>query len=242
MSQAGALLELSHVSAAYGHVRVLHDVNLTVQAGELVVLLGANGAGKTTVLRCISRMLPMQGDLKLDGLSIRGRSTEEIAHLGVGHVPEGRGTFTDLSVLENLLVGARARARRMRDQIQRDLDTVYGYFPILAEYQSRPAGLLSGGQQQMLSLARALLSRPRLLLIDEPSLGLAPMVARDIVALIGRLRAEWGLAVLLVEQNARLALDVADRGYVLQSGRVIASGTAAELREGDLLRASYLGA
>jgi branched-chain amino acid transport system ATP-binding protein len=235
------LLELSHVSAAYGHVRVLQDVNLVIQPGELVVLLGANGAGKTTVLRCISRMLPVDGELTLDGQSIRGRSTEDVAHLGVGHVPEGRGTFTDLSVLENLLLGARARARLLRDRIGQDLETVYGYFPILDEFRSRPAGLLSGGQQQMLALARALLSRPRLLLIDEPSLGLAPMIARDIIALIGRLRTDWGLAVLLVEQNARLALDIADRGYILQSGRVIASGSAAELREGDVLRASYLG-
>jgi len=238
---SSTLLELSHVNAAYGHVRVLQDVSLRVQQGELVVLLGANGAGKTTVLRCISRMLPVEGELALDGQSIRGRSTEDVAHLGVGHVPEGRGTFTDLTVLENLLLGARARARRLRDQVGHDLDSVYGYFPILDEFRSRPAGLLSGGQQQMLALARALLSRPRLLLIDEPSLGLAPMIARDIITLIGRLRTEWGLAVLLVEQNARLALDIADRGYILQSGRVIASGSAAELREGDILRASYLG-
>jgi branched-chain amino acid transport system ATP-binding protein len=157
-------------------------------------------------------------------------------------VPEGRGTFTDLTVLENLLLGARARRKNLRTEIDRDLQAVLGYFPILAEYRQRPAGLLSGGQQQMLALARGLLSRPRLLLIDEPSLGLAPMVARDIISLIGRLRTEWSLAVLLVEQNARLALDIADRAYVLQSGRVIASGTASELREGDLLRSSYLGA
>jgi branched-chain amino acid transport system ATP-binding protein len=241
MVAAAALLELRQVRAAYGQVRVLHDVSLTVGPGELVALLGANGAGKTTVLRCVSRTLDAQGELTLSGQSIARRSTEAVAQMGVAHVPEGRGTFTDLTVVENLLLGARARARSLRSEMDRDLEAIYGYFPMLAEYRHRPAGLLSGGQQQMLALARALLARPRLLMIDEPSLGLAPMVARDIIALIGRLRTEWSLAVLLVEQNARLALDVADRAYVLQSGRVITSGTASELRKSDLLRSSYLG-
>jgi branched-chain amino acid transport system ATP-binding protein len=235
------LLELDSVRAAYGQVPVLHDVSLTIDGGELVALLGANGAGKTTLLRCISRLLPTQGRLMFAGQSLATRSTEDVAHMGIGHVPEGRGTFADLTVLENLLLGARARSRDARQFVGADLNTIYGYFPILAEYQQRPAGLLSGGQQQMLALARALLSRPKLLMVDEPSLGLAPIVARDIVTLIGRLRTEWSLAVLLVEQNARLALDIADRAYVLRSGRVIASGSGAELREGDLLRASYLG-
>jgi branched-chain amino acid transport system ATP-binding protein len=238
---AAPLLELQQVSAAYGQVRVLHDVSMTVQSGELVALLGANGAGKTTLLRCVSRLLPAQGQLSVNGQSLVGRSTEAVAQLGVAHVPEGRGTFTDLTVLENLQLGARARRKDLRTTMRRDLEAVFGYFPILAEYRHRPAGLLSGGQQQMLALARGLLSRPRLLLIDEPSLGLAPLVARDLISLIGRLRTEWSLAVLLVEQNASLALGIADRAYVLQSGRVIASGSAFELREGDLLRSSYLG-
>jgi branched-chain amino acid transport system ATP-binding protein len=238
---ATSLLDLQHVQAAYGQVQVLHDVSLSVESGELVALLGANGAGKTSLLRCISRLLDARGGLAVDGQPLAGLTTEGVARLGIAHVPEGRGTFSDLTVLENLLLGARARRTSWRAEMARDLDTVFGYFPILAEYRQRPAGLLSGGQQQMLALARALLSRPRLLLIDEPSLGLAPLVARDILALIGRLRTEWSLAVLLVEQNARLALDIADRAYVLQSGRVVASGTAVELLAGDVLRSSYLG-
>jgi branched-chain amino acid transport system ATP-binding protein len=236
-----SLLELRQMRAAYGHVPVLHDVSLAVDEGELVALLGANGAGKTTLLRCISRLVPTQGELGFAGVSLQGKATEDVARLGVAHVPEGRGTFTELSVRENLLLGIGARPRGARASVQADLAAVFGYFPILEQFQQRPAGLLSGGQQQMLAIARALLSRPRLLLIDEPSLGLAPLVARDIITIIGRLRADWGLAVLLVEQNAALALQVADRGYVLQSGRVIAAGTSAELGSGDLLRASYLG-
>jgi branched-chain amino acid transport system ATP-binding protein len=235
------LLELRGVSAAYGQVPVLRDVSLTVDEGELVALLGANGAGKTTLLRCISNLIPATGYLAFDGLPIGGKSTEQIARLGVAHVPEGRGTFAELSVGENLLLGARTRPRRLRGQLAADLEAVFGYFPILNEFRARPAGLLSGGQQQMLALARALLSRPRLLLVDEPSLGLAPLVAQEIVRLIGRLRREWRLAVLLVEQNAALALGIADRAYVLRSGRMIVAGAAAELRAGDRLRALYLG-
>ncbi len=238
------LLEIRHLRAAYGQVPVLHDVTLDVDEGELVALLGANGAGKTTLLRCISRLLPARGQLSFGGQSLLGRgwSTEHVARLGVAHVPEGRGTFTELTVHENLLLGARARPKHLRAASATDLGSVFGYFPVLREFADRQAGLLSGGQQQMLAIARALLSRPRLLLIDEPSLGLAPRLAHDLIRIVGRLREEWRLSVLLVEQNAALALGVADRGYVLQSGRVIASGSAAELRAGDLLRASYLGA
>jgi branched-chain amino acid transport system ATP-binding protein len=236
------LLELHQVTAAYGQVRVLHGVDLHVEQTEIVALLGANGAGKTTLLRCISRVVPARGEVSFGGTPLAGKSTEAVAQLGVAHVPEGRGTFGELSVSENLLLGARARPKSLRDQVKSDLEAVYTLFPILAEFRLRPAGLLSGGQQQMLAIARALLSRPKLLLVDEPSLGLAPMVARDIVRVIGRLREEWRLAVLLVEQNAALALDIADRGYVLQSGRVMLAGSAAELRAGDMLRASYFGA
>jgi branched-chain amino acid transport system ATP-binding protein len=236
------LLELHQVTAAYGQVRVLHGIDLHVEQTEIVALLGANGAGKTTLLRCISRVVPARGEVSFGGTPLAGKSTEAVAQLGVAHVPEGRGTFGELSVSENLLLGARARPKSLRDQVKSDLEAVYTLFPILAEFRLRPAGLLSGGQQQMLAIARALLSRPKLLLVDEPSLGLAPMVARDIVRVIGRLREEWRLAVLLVEQNAALALDIADRGYVLQSGRVMLAGSAAELRAGDMLRASYFGA
>jgi branched-chain amino acid transport system ATP-binding protein len=235
------LLELRQVTAAYGQVRVLHGVDLRVEQGELVALLGANGAGKTTLLRCISRLVPARGELVFDGTALGPKNTEGVARLGVAHVPEGRGTFGELSVHDNLLVGIQARPKSLRDHIQPDLATIFEMFPILAEFRRRPAGLLSGGQQQMLAIARALLSRPKLLLIDEPSLGLAPMVARDIVRIIGRLREEWRLAVLLVEQNASLALEIADRAYVLQSGRVMAEGPAAQLRAGDILRASYFG-
>jgi branched-chain amino acid transport system ATP-binding protein len=236
------LLELHQVTAAYGQVRVLHGVDLHVEETELVALLGANGAGKTTLLRCISRVVPARGEVSFGGTPLAGKSTEAVAQLGVAHVPEGRGTFGELSVYENLLLGARARPKQLRDQVKTDLAAVFALFPILAEFRLRPAGLLSGGQQQMLAIARALLSRPKLLLVDEPSLGLAPMVARDIVRVIGRLREEWRLAVLLVEQNAALALDIADRAYVLQSGRLMLEGPAAELRAGDVLRASYFGA
>ena len=236
-----SLLELRQVSAAYGQVRVLHGVDLRVESGELVALLGANGAGKTTLLRCISRLVPARGELLFDGIPLGPKNTEGVAKLGVAHVPEGRGTFGELSVHDNLLVGVQARPRSLRDQVKSDFAAIFSMFPVLAEFRQRPAGLLSGGQQQMLAIARALLSRPRLLLVDEPSLGLAPMVARDIVRMIGRLREEWRLAVLLVEQNAALALEIADRGYVLQSGRVLAEGPAAQLRAGDVLRASYFG-
>jgi branched-chain amino acid transport system ATP-binding protein len=235
------LLELRRVTAAYGQVRVLHGVDLHVESGELVALLGANGAGKTTLLRCISRLVPARGELLFQGTPLGAQSTEGVARLGVAHVPEGRGTFGELSVDDNLRLGVQARPKALEHQVKADLTTIFSTFPILAEFRHRPAGLLSGGQQQMLAVARALLSRPKLLLVDEPSLGLAPMVARDIVRMIGRLREEWRLAVLLVEQNAALALEIADRGYVLQSGRVMAEGQASQLRAGDVLRASYFG-
>ena len=231
-----ALLEVRGLRAGYGRTEVLRGVDLTVPEGSTVVLLGPNGAGKSTLLKTISGLLPVTaGDIRFRGEPIGRVSAHGRARRGVCLIPEGRGIFRRLTVRENLVV--QADAGGLNDAA----DRAAALFPVLADRLDQQAGTLSGGQQQMLALARALLSRPRLLLIDEPSLGLAPMVARDIIALIGRLRAEWSLAVLLVEQNARLALDVADRAYVLQSGRVIASGSASELRQGDLLRSSYLG-
>jgi branched-chain amino acid transport system ATP-binding protein len=237
-----ALLELSGVLASYDGVQALHGMDLTVSEGEMVALLGANGAGKTTTLRAISGTVAVEGSVRFDGEDVTGSPAHRVARLGVGHVPEGRGTFVDLTVEENLTLGALARGRRLRERVPADLDTVHGLFPVLREFSARQAGALSGGQQQMLAIARAILGRPRLLLVDEPSLGLAPMVTAEILQSLRDLQGEWGLAVLLAEQNARRALAIADRAYVLESGRVVASGDAADLREDAAVQDAYLGA
>ena len=237
-----ALLELAGVLASYDGVQALHGMDLSVSEGEMVALLGANGAGKTTTLRAISGTVAVQGSVRFDGEDVTGSPAHRVARLGVGHVPEGRGTFVDLTVEENLTLGALARGRRMRDLVASDLETVHGLFPVLREFSARQAGALSGGQQQMLAIARAILGRPRLLLVDEPSLGLAPMVTAEILQSLRELQGEWGLAVLLAEQNARRALAIADRAYVLESGRVVASGDAAALREDAAVQDAYLGA
>jgi branched-chain amino acid transport system ATP-binding protein len=233
-----ALLELEEVEARYGPVRALHGVSLTVEEGEVVAVLGANGAGKTTTLRAISGLVRRRGRIRLAGLDLRARSPESVARAGIAHVPEGRGTFVELSVRENLSLGAYTQTRAVaREAYQR----VVGYFPWIARRADQQAGTLSGGEQQMLALARALMQRPRLLLLDEPSLGLAPLVVRELYRTIERLNQEEGLAVLVVEQNAALALDVASRAYVLEAGRVAVEGAAAELRGDDAVRRSYLG-
>ena len=235
------MLRLRGVTAFYGRVQALFGVDLDVGPGELVALLGANGAGKSTVLRAISRLARTSGELSVNEHDLTRLSTDAVARLGVAHVPEGRGTFTELTVRENLTLAARARARGDRHLVAEDMQNVFEYFPSLEEFADRTAGSLSGGQQQMLAIARGVLARPQLLLVDEPSLGLAPLLAREILRQLGALRERWGLAILLAEQNAALALDVADRALILESGRVVASGRADELRRSDVVRASYLG-
>jgi branched-chain amino acid transport system ATP-binding protein len=227
------LLELSDVTADYGAVRALHGVSLAVDEGTAVSVLGANGAGKTTTLRAVSGTVRTGGTITYAGRSV-GRSPEQAARAGIAHVPEGRGTFVELSVWENLRLGAYTSRKA-------DFARVVAYFPWLEERRNQQAGTLSGGEQQMLALARALMSRPRLLLLDEPSLGLAPMVVRELFAIVARLNEEEGLTVLVVEQNANVALDASQRAYVLEAGRVAVEGTSDELRRNESVRRSYLG-
>ena len=231
------LLALRDVDARYGQVQALRGVSLTVGEGEIVAILGANGAGKTTTLRAISGTVRRSGTLELDGRSLARSGPEQTARLGVAHVPEGRGTFSELSVWENLRLGAHTR----RGPLTADFQRVLGYFPWLESRRAQQAGTLSGGEQQMLALARALMQRPRLLLLDEPSLGLAPLVVAEIFRIIRELNEREGTAVLLVEQNARTSLSTAARAYVLEVGAVAYAGTSGELSERDTIRRSYLG-
>jgi branched-chain amino acid transport system ATP-binding protein len=233
------LLELRDVEARYGAVRALHGVSLTVEEGEVVSLLGANGAGKTTTLRAISGAVRKTGDVTFDGKSISRHAPELVARLGVAHVPEGRGLFAELTVWDNLRMGAYVRGERKT--FKQEAPRVLGYFPWLEARKHQQAGTLSGGEQQMLSLARALVSRPRLLMLDEPSLGLAPTVVRELFGIVKHLNAEEGLSVLVVEQNANIALDASARAYVLEVGKIAVSGTSDELRRHEGVRRSYLG-
>jgi branched-chain amino acid transport system ATP-binding protein len=235
------LLELKDVHARYGPIRALHGVSLTVDEGEVVALLGANGAGKTTTLRSISSMTRTSGDIVFDGRGIARRSPEYAARLGIAHVPEGRGLFPELTVWENLRMGAVGPGRRRGARLEEEAKRVVGYFPWIDRRRDQPAATLSGGEQQMLALGRALVSRPRLLMLDEPSLGLAPTVVRELFAIVHRLNEEEGLTVLVVEQNATIALDVASRAYVLEVGRVAVEGTSDELQRHEGVRKSYLG-
>jgi branched-chain amino acid transport system ATP-binding protein len=234
-----ALLEVERLQASYGPVRALHGVDLTVAEGGVVAILGPNGAGKTTTLRALTGMVRTSGRMTLGGRSLAGLSTAEIARLGVAHVPEGRGTFPALTVEENLRLGAYTR--RDAAGIRADIARWYQLFPQLQERAGQPAGNLSGGEQQMLAIARALLLRPRLLLLDEPSLGLAPMVTRELFGVLGLVKREQGTTMLLVEQNANLALDLADHAYVLEAGRTVLAGAAADVRADERVRGAYLG-
>lgn len=235
-----ALLETKGLHARYGAIRVLHGIDLIVPEGKVTALLGANGAGKTTTLRAICRfMVQTSGSVTLAGQSIDSRSTEQIAKLGVGHVPDGRGTFLGLSTEENLRLGSYARSGR--DGIVEDMERIYGYFPALRERAGQQAGTLSGGEQQMLAIGRALMGRPRLLLLDEPSFGLAPLVVKDIFAIMRRINQEEKVSILLVEQNAKLALDLADTAYLLETGRVVLGGSSTDMRRNDAVRRAYLG-
>jgi len=233
----GAILTLSAVKAFYGDSEVLHGIDVAVEEGGMTVLLGANGAGKTTTLRAICGIVRSEGDIVFAGERIKGRSTEAIASLGVAHVPEGRGTFIGLTVEENLRLGAYTR----KSKPEADIARMYGYFPILAERRRQQAGALSGGEQQMLAIARALMMAPRLLVLDEPSFGLAPRIVEDIFAIVERIRREERVSVLLVEQNASLALDLADNAYLIETGYVVASGAAKKLADDPQIRRSYLG-
>jgi branched-chain amino acid transport system ATP-binding protein len=233
------LLEVKNLNAAYGSTSVLHGLSFTLQRGGITAILGANGAGKTTTLRAICGMCTRQGEVRLEGERIDQRKTEQITRLGVAHVPDGRGTFIDLTVEENLRLGAYTRSDRTG--IAQDFELVYGYFPKLAERRHQQAGTLSGGEQQMLAISRALMLRPRLLLLDEPSFGLAPLVVKEIFSIMRRINTQQKVSLLLVEQNANLALDLADHAYLLETGRIVLSGPSDEIKQNDSVRRAYLG-
>ena len=232
------LLELHGVTGGYGPVRVLHGIDMAVEEGEVAVVLGANGAGKTTTLRAISGMISAGGDIIFNGDRISRRHPEAVAKAGIAHVPQGRGTFGEFTVDENMRVGAVIRRDR---EVSADLDRWYSVFPRLGERRDQQAGSMSGGEQQMLAIARAMMSRPKLVLLDEPSLGLAPLITQELFRRLGEINQETGLTLLVVEQNANLALDIGHRGYVLESGRIATSGSAQDLKTDDAVRKAYLG-
>jgi branched-chain amino acid transport system ATP-binding protein len=233
------LLELRDVHARYGPIRALHGVTLAVEEGEVVALLGANGAGKTTTLRAVSGTVRRSGEILFEGKPIARRSPETIVRGGIAHVPEGRGLFSELTVWENLRMGAYVRGERRT--LKAEAARIIGYFPWLERRRNQQAGSLSGGEQQMLALARALVGRPRLLMLDEPSLGLAPTIVRELFGTVAQLNEKDGLTVLVVEQNANIALQTASRAYVLEVGKVAISGQSDELRRHEGIRKSYLG-
>jgi branched-chain amino acid transport system ATP-binding protein len=233
-----ALLEAKGLHAAYGETKVLHGIDFSVAEGGVTALLGANGAGKTTTLRAICGMVRTQGEITLAGKSIAGMATEDVVGRGVAHVPDGRGTFMELTVEENMRLGAIIRKDR---QVEADFERMFGYFPRLKERFRQQAGTLSGGEQQMLAITRALLLRPRLLLLDEPSFGLAPLIVKEIFNIMRRIRDEEKVSILLVEQNASLALAFAEDAYLLETGRIVVSGKASDISKDESIRRSYLG-
>ncbi|MBM3555881.1 MAG: ABC transporter ATP-binding protein [Alphaproteobacteria bacterium] len=234
-----AILEAKALEAYYGPSPVLKRISFTVEEGGITAILGANGAGKTTTLRAVCGMVRTTGEITLAGQRIDGKATEDIVRLGVAHVPDGRGTFVDFTVEENLRIGAYARGDRR--QIAEDMERVYGIFPRLKERHGQQAGTLSGGEQQMLAVSRALMLRPRLLLLDEPSFGLAPLVVQEIFRVMREINKTDKVSLLLVEQNAALALDLADHAYLLETGTVVISGTADQIRSDETVRKAYLG-
>jgi len=233
------VLQVRGLHAQYGPTRVLHGIYFEVQAGGITTILGANGAGKTTTLRAVCGMVRTQGEVLLGGEHIEGKPTESIVRMGVAHVPDGRGTFLNLTVEENLRMGAYTR--RDREQVLADYERIYSYFPRLRERLRQQAGTLSGGEQQMLAVSRALMLRPRLLLLDEPSFGLAPLVVQELFEIFRAINRDSGVSMLLVEQNAALALKLADQAYLLETGRVVISGSAESIRNDESVRRSYLG-
>ncbi len=234
-----SLLDVRNLQAFYGKTAALHGITFQVDEGSVTALLGANGAGKTTTLRAISGMIKRSGEILLRDRSLMKSQTEDIARLGVAHVPDGRGTFAKQTVENNLRLGAISR--RDKDGIAGDMEMVYGLFPILKKRRTQQAGLLSGGEQQMLAVGRALMLRPKLLLLDEPSFGLAPLVVQEMFGIFKRLNEEQRVSILLVEQNTSIALDLADRAYLIETGRIVFAGSSADMRNNEQLRSSYLG-
>ncbi|MEZ5764227.1 MAG: ABC transporter ATP-binding protein [Xanthobacteraceae bacterium] len=241
MSEAEPLLKVANIESYYGPIMAIRGVSLSVPEGKIVTVLGANGAGKTTILKTISGVLdPLKGSVEFQGKPIQRMDPDKIVRLGISHVPEGREVFPFLTVRENLAMGAYLRTNR--DEVAQDLERIYGYFPRLKERLDQPAGQLSGGEQQMLAISRALMNRPKLLLLDEPSLGLSPLLVKEIFAIIRRVNAEQGVSILLVEQNAKKALETADYGYVLEVGRVVMDDTCERLMQSKDIQEFYLGA
>ena len=234
-----SLLETRGLKAYYGPIEVLHGLDIAIEEGGITALLGANGAGKTTTLRALCAMVRREGAINFEGRPLNARATEDVVRLGIAHVPDGRGTFTDLTVEENLRLGAYTRSDRAT--IARDFERVYGYFPRLKERWRQQAGTLSGGEQQMLAISRALMLRPKLLLLDEPSFGLAPIIVKDIFRILRAINREDRVSMLIVEQNANLALDLADHAYLIETGRVAIGGTASAMKSDDSVRRVYLG-
>jgi branched-chain amino acid transport system ATP-binding protein len=233
-----ALLNIKALNAFYGQVQALHGLEFSLDEGSVTTLLGANGAGKTTTLRAICNMVRTSGAIEFDGAPLTSRSTENIVRLGIAHVPQGRGTFTTMTVEENLHLGAITRSKA---GVASDIERMYAHFPVLKQRHTQQAGTLSGGEQQMLAVARALMLRPRLMLLDEPSFGLAPLIVRDLFKILGKINREDKVTILVVEQNAQLALEIADQAYVIETGRIVMSGKANEIADNEDVRKSYLG-
>ena len=234
-----ALLEVKGLHASYGRTRVLHGIDFAMEKGSITALLGANGAGKTTTLRALCAMVKTQGEIRFEGERVEHRATEDIVRLGVAHVPDGRGTFLNLSTEENLRLGGYVR--RDKRAVESDVERMFGYFPRLRERRRQQAGTLSGGEQQMLAVSRALMLAPKLMLLDEPSFGLAPLLVRELFAILRAINQKEQISMLLVEQNAAMALDLADHAYLIETGRVVLQGSATELKSNDSVRRSYLG-
>jgi len=234
-----ALLQAAGLRASYGITRVLHGLDFSMAEGTITTLLGANGAGKTTTLRALCGMVRTEGEVSFAGQRIDGRATEDIVRLGIAHVPDGRGTFTMLTTEENLRLGAYTR--KDRDAVESDLERIYGYFPRLRERRAQQAGTLSGGEQQMLAVSRALMLRPKLMLLDEPSFGLAPLIVKELFGILKAVNEKERVSMLVVEQNAAMALDLADNAYLIETGRIVLSGSARDIKSDEAVRRSYLG-
>jgi branched-chain amino acid transport system ATP-binding protein len=239
MSASDIILKLSNIESYYGPIMAIRGISLEVPRGRIVTLLGANGAGKTTTLRAICNMVRSTGAIEFEGKPLSGKSTENVVRLGIAHVPQGRGTFTTMTVEENLQLGAISRSDKKN--IVADIERMYEHFPVLKERHTQQAGTLSGGEQQMLAVARALMLRPRLMLLDEPSFGLAPLIVRELFKILGKINREDKVTILVVEQNAQLALELADQAYVIETGKIVMSGNAKDIATNEDVRKSYLG-